>query len=211
MNSTKCFSGERACDEFVYFVKPLPGLHTHRMTVKFVNNLKGLVAFHNKKLKVSYIQSMSKNKFIVYTKYVFRFILGGLLVFAGVLKMQDNSALFESVAYITWLPIGLKSLIIDILPYVEVLVGGLLAFSLFSKMIDPIATVIYLIFFIFAIYGLNQGIEGDCGCFGELGESTIIGSLLGSQFGWKMVIRNGVFLLMAGFLFWKPSSTSGGS
>lgn len=127
------------------------------------------------------------------------------MAFAGILKMQDNTALFESVAYITWLPIGLKSLIIDLLPYVEVLVGSLLALSLFPKVIDPIATVIYIIFFIFAIYGLSQGIEGDCGCFGELDESSLIGTLLGSQFGWKMVIRNSIFVLMAGFLFWKPS------
>lgn len=148
---------------------------------------------------------MPRNKLITYTQYFFRFILGALLVFAGILKMQDNTALFESVAYITWLPIGLKSLIIDLLPYVEVLVGSLLALSLFPKVIDPIATVIYIIFFIFAIYGLSQGIEGDCGCFGELDESSLIGTLLGSQFGWKMVIRNSIFVLMAGFLFWKPS------
>ena len=151
---------------------------------------------------------MKKNKIITYVQYLFRLILGALLVFAGVLKMQDNSALFESVAYITWLPIGFKSLVIDLLPYIEVLIGGLLAFSLFSKVVDPIATIIYLTFFIFAIYGLGQGLEGDCGCFGELDESSIIGTLLGSQFGWKMVIRNGIFLLMAGFLFWKPSKSS---
>lgn len=151
---------------------------------------------------------MEKRKLVTYTQYLFRLILGGLLVFAGVLKMQDNSALFESVAYITWLPIGFKSLVIDILPYIEVIVGGLLALSLFSKVVDPIATCIYLIFFIFAIYGLGQGLEGDCGCFGELDESSLIGTLLGSNFGWKMVIRNGIFLLMAGFLFWKPSESN---
>ncbi|MDZ7720434.1 MAG: MauE/DoxX family redox-associated membrane protein [Balneolaceae bacterium] len=148
---------------------------------------------------------MEKKRIITYVQYLFRFILGALLVFAGILKMQDNSALFESVAYITWIPIGIKSLVIDLLPYIEIIVGGLLAFSLFSKVVDPIATGIYLVFFIFAIYGLGQGIEGDCGCFGELGESSLIGALLGSEFGWKMVIRNGIFLLMAGFLFWKPA------
>lgn len=151
---------------------------------------------------------MEKSKLVTYTQYLFRFILGALLVFAGILKMQDNSALFESVAYITWLPIGFKSLVIDLLPYVEVIVGGLLALSLFSKVVDPIATCIYLVFFMFAIYGLGQGIEGDCGCFGELDESSLMGMLLGSQFGWRMVIRNGIFLLMAGFLFWKPSESN---
>jgi uncharacterized membrane protein YphA (DoxX/SURF4 family) len=151
---------------------------------------------------------MKKKKIITYVQYLFRLILGALLVFAGVLKMQDNSALFESVAYITWLPIGFKSLVIDLLPYIEVLIGGLLAFSLFSKVVDPIATFIYMTFFIFAIYGLGQGLEGDCGCFGELDDSSLIGMLLGSQFGWRMVIRNGIFLLMAAFLFWKPANNS---
>lgn len=149
---------------------------------------------------------MNKKRIITYTQYLFRFILGGLLLFAGILKIQDNSALFESVAYITWLPLGIKSLVIDLLPYVEVIIGGLLAFSLFSKYVDPIATSIYLGFFIFAIYGLGQGLEGDCGCFGELGESTLIGSLLGSQFGWKMIFRNGFFVVMGLFLFWNPST-----
>ncbi|NBC03779.1 MAG: hypothetical protein GVY20_08765 [Bacteroidetes bacterium] len=151
---------------------------------------------------------MNKKRNITYTQYLFRFILGGLLVFAGILKMQDNSALFESVAYITWLPLGIKSLVIDLLPYIEVIIGGLLAFSLFPKYVDPIATSIYLVFFIFAVYGLGQGLEGDCGCFGVLGDSSLIGSLLSSQFGWKMVIRNGFFVLMAGFLFWKVSDNN---
>jgi len=84
----------------------------------------------------------------------------------------------------------------------------LLAFSLFPKYVDPIATSIYLVFFIFAVYGLGQGLEGDCGCFGVLGDSSLIGSLLSSQFGWKMVIRNGFFVLMAGFLFWKVSDNN---
>jgi len=43
--------------------------------------------------------------------------------------------------------------------------------------------------------------EGDCGCFGDPDDATIIGTLLGSEFGWKMVIRNSIFLLMAGILF----------
>jgi len=159
-------------------------------------------------MNYSYIKRMERKKLATYTQNIFRFVLGGLLVFAGILKMQDNSALFESVAYITWIPISIKSLVIDLLPYVEVLIGSLLAFSLFPKIVDPIASIIYFIFFIFAIYGLGQGIEGDCGCFGELDESSIIGTLLGSQFGWKMVIRNGIFLLMAGFLFWKPSESN---
>lgn len=144
---------------------------------------------------------MDKQKFLSAVKGVSRILLGAMLLFAGYLKVQDNTALFESVAYITWIPLFLKSIIIDSLPWIEIVVGGLLVFNLFEKIVKPAAFLIYFSFFIFAIYGLGAGIEGDCGCFGDPDDATIIGALLGSEFGWKMVIRNGIFLLMAAVLF----------
>lgn len=118
--------------------------------------------------------------------------------------MQDNAALFESVAYITWIPIGMKSIVIDLLPWVEIVVGGLLIINLAGTVVKPVAALIYFSFFVFAIYGLSAGIEGDCGCFGDPESGSILAAVLGSEFGWKMVARNGLFLAMAGFLFWKP-------
>ena len=144
---------------------------------------------------------MNRPAVITWTKRIFSVVLGGLLAFAGVLKIQDNSALFESVAYITWIPVALKSLVIDTLPYVEVVVGSLLVLQVVPRITRPAVTAIYLSFFLFAIYGLGSGMEGDCGCFGELSEGSWLNAVLGSSFGWKMVIRNGVFLLMAMALF----------
>ena len=149
---------------------------------------------------------MEKSVIIKYTQLGARIILGLLLIIAGYFKILDNSALFQSVAYITWLPVWSKSFIIDTLPYVEILVGALLILkiNLLDKAIVPVAALIYLSFFIFAIYGLSAGIEGDCGCFGDPESGSILATLLGSEFGWQMVIRNGIFLTMAGFLFWRP-------
>lgn len=151
---------------------------------------------------------MTKLKFISTLQILFRVVLGGLLLFAGVLKLQDNSALFESVAYLPWIPILVKSIIIDTLPWVELLVGCLLIFNQFGKVVKPVAGIIYFSFFAFAIYGLGAGIEGDCGCFGDLDDSSMIGALLGSEFGWRMVIRNALFLAMAAFLFVRPHRES---
>lgn len=147
---------------------------------------------------------MKKEHIITLVQYLFRFILGGLLVFAGILKVQDNTTLFESVAYIPWLSLGVKSLIIDFLPYVEIGAGSLLIFKIFDRVVLPLNALIYLSFLIFAIWGLSTGIEMDCGCFGDLDSSSLIGTLLGSEMGWKMVIRNSVFVLMVGFLFINP-------
>lgn len=144
---------------------------------------------------------MNSSKWLTYTQILFRIVLAGLLIVAGYLKIQDNSALFETMAYLTWLPMWIKSLVIDLLPYVEIIVGGLLLTTKLDKIAVPAATLIYLSFFIFAIYGFSTGIEGDCGCFGDLEDGSLLNAVLGSSFGWQMVIRNGIFVVMSGVMF----------
>ncbi|WP_146198610.1 MauE/DoxX family redox-associated membrane protein [Rhodohalobacter mucosus] len=151
---------------------------------------------------------MKAKQILPYIQTSFRILLGALLLVAGILKVQDNSALFESVAYITWIPLGLKSLIIDTLPWIEIVMGSLLIFNLFGSVVKPAVSAIYLAFFIFAIYGLGSGMEGDCGCFGDPENGSILAMLLGSEFGWKMVMRNGIFVGMAGLLFLKTGNNS---
>ncbi len=148
------------------------------------------------------------NRVIRYFQIVSRVVLGALLLIAGILKLQDNSALFETMAYITWLPTGFKSFVIDLLPFAEVLIGALLITGIFKSVAIPAGALVYLGFFAFAIYGLGSGMEGDCGCFGEVEDGNILAMVLGSTFGWSMVIRNGIFVAMAGFLFWNPNSKS---
>ncbi|MEX0647905.1 MAG: MauE/DoxX family redox-associated membrane protein [Balneolaceae bacterium] len=126
---------------------------------------------------------------------LFRLALAGILILAGYLKLQDNTALFETIAYITWIPVWIKSLIVDWLPWIEIVVGGLLLTRFIDKTVITIVLLIFTGFLGFAIYGFATGLEGDCGCFGELSDST---------FGWSMIIRNAVFVAMAGFLFWRP-------
>jgi len=149
---------------------------------------------------------MKAQKIILYLQPVFRVILGLLLLIAGYMKIQDNTALLETVAYITWVPTLLKSFVIDALPWIEVLVGGLLISGLFKRWVVPAGALIYAGFFGFAIYGLGFGMEGDCGCFGDVNDSNLLSMILGSTFGWSMIVRNGIFVSMAGLLFWNPDS-----
>lgn len=147
---------------------------------------------------------MNFKTIISYIQPVFRVILGLLLLIAGFLKIQDNSALFETVAYISWVPTILQSFLIDTLPWIETLVGGLLISGFYKKWVIPAGALIYAGFFAFAIYGLGSGMEGDCGCFGDVDDSNILSMVLGSTFGWSMIIRNGIFVAMACILFWRP-------
>lgn len=136
---------------------------------------------------------MSLQQIIKWVQLFFRLALAAVLIFAGVLKLIDNTALFETVAYITWLPVWFKSILISTLPWAEIIVAGLLLLKWQFKYIVSFVLLIFAGFLGFSIYGFATGLEGDCGCFGDLAESS---------FGWGMIFRNAVFTAMAGFLFY---------
>lgn len=140
----------------------------------------------------------TKRAVITYTQWASRIILAGVLILAGVMKLQDSSALVETVAYITWLPVWLKWRVVEFLPWVEIVVAVLLVIRIKEKWVLPVVALIFTGFLIFAVYGFATGMEGDCGCFGEFGDSS---------FGWGMIFRNAVFAGMAGFLFYHPVSS----
>ncbi len=142
---------------------------------------------------------MNKTKFITIAQWASRIILAAVLILAGVLKLQDNTLLFESVAYITWLPLWLKFWIVDLLPWVEIFLAALLLVRWQEKFVLPVVGLVFIGFLGYAIYGTATGLEGDCGCFGELMDST---------FGPAMIIRNAVFVGMTGLLFWRPVAAS---
>lgn len=143
---------------------------------------------------------MNTSKVITVVQWVSRVILAAVLLLAGILKLQDNTALFETVAYITWIPVWLKLWMVDLLPYAEILLAALLLIRWQEKFVLPVVGLIFLGFLGFAIYGTATGMEGDCGCFGEM---------MDSSFGAGMIIRNTLLVGMAGFLFYKPARFQG--
>ncbi|MEX0593421.1 MAG: DoxX family protein [Balneolaceae bacterium] len=134
-------------------------------------------------------------------QWVARLVLGGALLVAGIFKLIDDSALFETVAYITWLPVWFKLLVVDLLPWAEIVLALLLVTWRLDRWVRPPVIALYIVFLVFAIYGTVTGIEGDCGCFGELMNST---------FGWPMILRNTLLLLLSFALYLPVSNRSSG-
>lgn len=116
-----------------------------------------------------------------------RLAVGGLLLLAGALKLLDDSTLRDGVGLIPWLPVWAKLLVIRLLPITEVVLGAAFAAGVWLRWSGGAVTLLYLVFFGYAIYGWATGMEGECGCFGGVG---------GASFGWQMTLRNA--LLLAG-------------
>jgi uncharacterized membrane protein YphA (DoxX/SURF4 family) len=103
---------------------------------------------------------------------VCRLALGGLFVYAGFTKLYpvENRLLFEiAVSSYQLLPVPVVIVVAQVLPWVEIALGVLLAVGWKLRYFATVAALLLGVFI--AAMGITyaRGIEADCGCFG-LGE-----------------------------------------
>jgi uncharacterized membrane protein YphA (DoxX/SURF4 family) len=97
-----------------------------------------------------------------------RIALGLLLIVAGVLKAHDGAASTAStIAAYRILPAFVVGPLGVALPYLEILLGGLLLFGLFTRVVAYIASGQFLVFGIGVASLVIRQIPADCGCFGS--------------------------------------------
>ena len=108
-------------------------------------------------------------KFQPWLTFVFRLILGGVLLVAGALKVTDPYSSATSVRAYQILPVDLANLLGFILPFAEVALGIFLILGICVRL-NAIAGGALMIMFIIAIgQAWARGISLDCGCFGKGG------------------------------------------
>lgn len=99
-----------------------------------------------------------------------RLLLGGLFLYAGLVKADDVGAFARDVANYRILPYGWNYLVAATLPYVETLAGLLL---LVNRRVRPAALVLgglTTIFMAALVSVIVRGLDIDCGCFDPGGE-----------------------------------------
>jgi uncharacterized membrane protein YphA (DoxX/SURF4 family) len=108
-------------------------------------------------------------KFQPWLTFVFRLILGGVLLVAGALKVTDPYSSATSVRAYQILPVDLANLLGFILPFAEVAIGIFLIVGIWVRL-NALAGAVLMIMFVIAIgQAWARGISLDCGCFGKGG------------------------------------------
>ena len=108
-------------------------------------------------------------KFQPWLTFLFRLILGGVLLVAGALKVTDPYSSATSVRAYQILPVDLANLLGFVLPFAEVVIGIFLIFGIWVRL-NAIAGGALMVMFIIAIgQAWARGISLDCGCFGKGG------------------------------------------
>ena len=97
---------------------------------------------------------------------VARLVLGGLLIWAGALKIGHPIDLASAIAGFRLLPPQLVAPLAVVLPYFEVLLGLYLVAGLFTRGAAWVAAAQFVIYAAAIASAVVRGIPANCGCFG---------------------------------------------
>ena len=125
-----------------------------------------------------------------------RLALGIIFVYASVDKILNPAAFAQAVYNYQILPDLFINLTAIVLPWTELLIGLCLILGLWLPGATFLITLLLITFFGALLFNTARGLNIDCGCF-----STTDGTLSDISMGWY-VLRDGVFLLLALYLFY---------
>jgi len=95
-----------------------------------------------------------------------RLILGGVLLAAGVLKIDKTDISQMAVRSYELLPIPIANMFGLVLPFFEVAIGALLILGGVTRVVAILGGVTMFIFIIAIAQAWARGLNIDCGCFG---------------------------------------------
>jgi Methylamine utilisation protein MauE len=150
-----------------------------------------------------------RKRYIHYINLLLTYIISIVLILSGISKIIDPKPLINNLtAAFGFLPEAAVILISTILPLIEIGLGLLLIFSLYKEKLKSKRNIILLatiflfgLFLAYGIYGYIIGLKNDCGCFGNVVKSS---------FGWGMMIRDLVFLILSIFILINNPPKAGG-
>jgi uncharacterized membrane protein YphA (DoxX/SURF4 family) len=135
---------------------------------------------------------------------VFRLVLGGVLLVAGLLKYQHLDKSQMAVRAYELLPIALANFLGIVLPYLEIAVGILLIIGAAVRVSAIISGILMVAFSIGIAQAWARGLSIDCGCFGGGGQVAP-----GTANYLPELVRDTGLALMALYLFQYPQSKFG--
>ncbi|MBK9476072.1 MAG: DoxX family membrane protein [Tetrasphaera sp.] len=130
-----------------------------------------------------------------------RLILGGVLIYAGAVKVGKPLTSQRAVQAFDVLPFELAGWIGLILPWLEIVLGVLLVLGLFTRFAGAAGALLMVVFVAGIAQAWARGLSIDCGCFGGGG------AIAAEDTQYPQEIARDVGLALCGaWLWWRPDS-----
>jgi uncharacterized membrane protein YphA (DoxX/SURF4 family) len=118
--------------------------------------------------------------------FLVRAFIGGFFLYAAVPKLVDPLALATSITHYGMVPEWSVNAIALILPWLELLAGVALLLGFKTRVAAILCGLMLLVFTTAVAVAFFQGLQIDCGCFGDQG---------GEQVGWPKLIENTLMIV----------------
>lgn len=99
-------------------------------------------------------------------RYLFRFALGVLFIWAALAKIADIKAFATDVHNFHILPVALENLFAMALPWIEVVAGLLLVMNVAPRSGTAVLGGLLIVFLFAIVSALVRNLDIACGCFG---------------------------------------------
>lgn len=110
---------------------------------------------------------MIKNRYFL---FVFRLVVGGVFIWAGLLKIFDPLGFAQAIANYRVFPHWMSFILALVLPWMEVICGVFLVLGLLRQSSSLILSLFLVGFLILISSTMVRGIDIDCGCFGRFSQ-----------------------------------------
>jgi len=130
---------------------------------------------------------------------VFRIVLGGLFIYAGVVKVVDPLGFAQDIRNYRLVGQTLSFAAAVVLPWLEILAGTFLIAGVWKRGAALVITGLLVFFIVLTLVTMARGLDVDCGCFGSLSRKS----------GWGVVFEDlGMLALGLMLLFAKEKGLS---
>ena len=123
-----------------------------------------------------------------------RWVLGGVFLWAGALKIVEPGQFATAIANYRMLPHELINLVAITLPWVEMTAGLLVLAGVWARASALVLTVLTAVFSVALISALARGLNIECGCFGTVG---------GRHVGLTSLAMDAGLFSFGGWLMWR--------
>jgi uncharacterized membrane protein YphA (DoxX/SURF4 family) len=118
---------------------------------------------------------MLKNKTLL---VLFRIVLGGLFVYAGVAKALEPLDFAQNIRNYRLVGQELSFIAAVVLPWLEVLAGLALSAGVWTRASSLLISGLLVFFIALTVVTIVRGLDVDCGCFGALSRKAGLGVIL---------------------------------
>ena len=126
-----------------------------------------------------------------WTGFVARLVVGGVWVYAGLLKLPNPESSVTAVRAYQLLPTGMADTVGRVLPMLEVVLGVCLILGLLTRFSGALSALLQVAFIVGIISVWSRGIAINCGCFGDGGPDPDAFS----KYPWEIARDAGLFAL----------------